>query len=163
MRLQDLIYNSAVWNQKWAEKWLTTSWTTRVRFPAGAKNFFVLSSASRLALGPIRPPIQWVLGALSLGWSGQGVKLITHFHLVPRSRRSGAIPPLPHMSMAWCLISTRDDFTILYKISFYLTLDWYAPRTWDLCLLRDDVTYCLTGWWWCIWSYYKIVNILNRE
>jgi hypothetical protein len=36
-----------------------------VRFPAGLGIF--LDTASRLALGPTQPPIQWVPGALSLG------------------------------------------------------------------------------------------------
>jgi hypothetical protein len=32
------------------------------------------------------------------GWSGRGVKLITHLHLVSRLRIPGFIPPLPHTS-----------------------------------------------------------------
>jgi hypothetical protein len=39
--------------------------SSRVRFPAGAGNFLI--TASRTALGPTQPPIQWVPGALSLG------------------------------------------------------------------------------------------------
>jgi hypothetical protein len=38
---------------------------SRVQFPARARNFF--TTASRTALGPTQPPIQWVSGALSLG------------------------------------------------------------------------------------------------
>jgi hypothetical protein len=41
---------------------------SRVRFSAGAGNFFFLpTTASRTALGPSRPPIQWETGPLSLG------------------------------------------------------------------------------------------------
>jgi len=40
-------------------------------------------------LGSTQPPIQWVPGALSLG-----VRLITHHHLVPKSRIREAIHPL---------------------------------------------------------------------
>jgi hypothetical protein len=36
---------------------------------------FLLSTDSRPALGPTQP-IEWVLGPLSLGWRGSGVKLI---------------------------------------------------------------------------------------
>jgi hypothetical protein len=39
---------------------------SRVRFPAGAGNF-LFTTASRTALGPTQPHIQWVPGALSLG------------------------------------------------------------------------------------------------
>jgi hypothetical protein len=39
---------------------------SRIRLPAGAGNFS-LTTASRTALGPTQPPIQWVPGALSLG------------------------------------------------------------------------------------------------
>jgi hypothetical protein len=38
---------------------------SRVRFPAGAGNF-LFTTASRTALGPTQPPINWVPGALSL-------------------------------------------------------------------------------------------------
>jgi hypothetical protein len=39
--------------------------SSRVRFPAGLGLLF--TTASRMVLGPTQPPIQWVLGALSLG------------------------------------------------------------------------------------------------
>jgi hypothetical protein len=63
---------------------------SRVRFQAGL-GIFPFATVSRTALGLTQPPIQWVLGALSLG-----VKLLTtHLHLVSRSRTCGVIPPLP--------------------------------------------------------------------
>jgi hypothetical protein len=39
---------------------------SRVRFSAGRRNF-IFTTASRTALVPTQPPIQWLLGALSLG------------------------------------------------------------------------------------------------
>jgi hypothetical protein len=46
-------------------------------------------SASRPALGPTEPPIQWAAGALFAGVkSGRGVMLTTHPLLVPRLRES---------------------------------------------------------------------------
>jgi hypothetical protein len=43
---------------------------------------------------PTQTPIQWVPGALSAGYSGSGVTLITH-RLVQRLRIRGAISPSP--------------------------------------------------------------------
>jgi hypothetical protein len=39
---------------------------SRFRFPAGL-GILLFTAASRTALGPTQPPIQWVPGALSLG------------------------------------------------------------------------------------------------
>jgi hypothetical protein len=41
------------------------------------------------------------------GWSGSGVKLTTHLHLVPRSKMRGAIPPLHEISGARATEATR--------------------------------------------------------
>jgi hypothetical protein len=43
----------------------------RVRFPAGL-GIFLFTTASRPALGPTQPPIQWVPGTLSLGVKRRG-------------------------------------------------------------------------------------------
>jgi hypothetical protein len=58
-----------------------------VGFPAG-KRFF--STASRLALGPTQPPIQWVPGVISPGVK----RLTTHLRLVPRWWSYTSTPPL---------------------------------------------------------------------
>jgi hypothetical protein len=42
-----------------------------VRVPLGAR-FFLLSTSSRPVLGPTKPPIQWVPGALSLALKRPG-------------------------------------------------------------------------------------------
>jgi len=43
-------------------------WTTGVQFLTGAMiESFLFSTASRPALGPTQPPIQWVTGTISLG------------------------------------------------------------------------------------------------
>jgi hypothetical protein len=61
---------------------------------------FLLTTASRPALGSTYPPIQWVPGALSLGVKWRGVKPNAHLHLAPRPWMRGAIPPLPN-TLSW--------------------------------------------------------------
>jgi hypothetical protein len=62
-------------------------------------------------------------GLLPWGYSGWGVKLTTHLHLVLRSRMSGAIPPLPNSpSRRGTQLKQKDNFT------FYLYL-LYARKT----------------------------------
>jgi hypothetical protein len=83
---------------------------------------FLFSTVSRLALGPTQPPIQWVLGAISLG-----VKWPEHEadHSTPTSskvKNGEAIHPLPHMPSqhsAW-LIKHRDNFIIFTLIILVL-------------------------------------------
>jgi hypothetical protein len=59
-----------------------------VRVPVGT---FIFLTSSLQVLGPTQPPIQWVPGAFAPGVSRRGVKLTTHFQLVPRSRIRGYI------------------------------------------------------------------------
>jgi hypothetical protein len=87
---------------------------------------------SRPAVWPTQPPAQYVPGAPSRGWSGQGVTLTTHHHLAPRLRMNGAIP----LSLPMCLFDVdRDNFTITF-CTFYLKqgvkceLNW-TGRLWS--------------------------------
>jgi hypothetical protein len=69
---------------------------------------FLLTTISKLFLRPTQPPVQWVLGALSLG-----VKLTTHFHLM---RICGAIPPFPNMpSWRGAQLKARATLPYLYS------------------------------------------------
>jgi hypothetical protein len=61
-----------------------------VRVPVPSRIF---SMSSTPALGPAQPRIRWVSVAVS---PGRGVKLTTHFQLVPRSRKCGCIHLLRH-------------------------------------------------------------------
>jgi hypothetical protein len=67
----------------------------RGSIPDRGRGFFFLAPASRPALGPTQPPIQWV-PEVKRGWS---VMLTTHPYLVPRLSMSRSIPPLPPMRL----------------------------------------------------------------
>jgi len=57
----------------------------------GRKGNFSLATA-------MQPPVQLVPRFYPRGYTGQGVKLTTNFHLLPRLTIHGAIPPLPRKS-----------------------------------------------------------------
>jgi hypothetical protein len=82
---------------------------SRVRFPAWAGKFSLHHPVQN---GSGTHPASYPMG--TRGSSGRGVKLTTHLHLVPRSRVSGTILPLPqYVFMAWFLVKHRDNFTTL--------------------------------------------------
>jgi hypothetical protein len=71
--------------------------------PWQGQRIFLLAPASRLALGPTQPPIQWVLGVLSPGVKcGWGVTLTTHAHLVPRLSMSRSYTSSPPCASVAC-------------------------------------------------------------
>jgi hypothetical protein len=79
------------------------------------------SRDSRPAPVSTQPPIQRVLGALSLGIKRPGVKLTTHVQLLPRSRKCGSIHPLPHKP-SWRsaqLVKHRDNCTLFTFMGFW--------------------------------------------
>jgi hypothetical protein len=73
---------------------------------------FLFATASRTALGPTQPPIQWIPGTLSLGVKRQGREAD---HSLPSSAEvknawSYTFTP-QYVFMAWCLVKHRDNFT----------------------------------------------------
>jgi hypothetical protein len=95
--------------QHWA-----TGWTIGViEFDSRrGLGIFLFFTASRTALGPTQPPIQWVPGALSLGVKRPGREAD---HSPPSSAEvknawSYTSTP-PYAFMAWCLVKHRDNFT----------------------------------------------------
>jgi hypothetical protein len=81
--------------------WLRTRWPGFD--PRQRQRIFSLASASRPALGPTQPPIQWVLGVLSPGVKrGRGVMLTTHPHLVSRLRMSRSYTSSPPCASMAC-------------------------------------------------------------
>jgi hypothetical protein len=86
-------------------------------YPRQIQRIFSLTSASRPALGPTQPPVQWVPGALSPGVKrGQGVMLTTHALLVPRLRKSRSYtschPNAPLWSVTGPLLSYKHTADI---------------------------------------------------
>jgi hypothetical protein len=72
---------------------------------------------SRTALRPTQPPIQRVLGALSLGVKRSGREAGTHFHLVPRSQNAWSYTSIPQYAfMSWCLVKLRNNFTFTFTV-----------------------------------------------
>jgi hypothetical protein len=73
---------------------------------------FLFAQVSRTPLGPIQLPIQWVLGAVSLGVKRPGREAD---HSSPSSAEvnnawSYTSTP-PYVFMAWYLVKHRDNFT----------------------------------------------------
>jgi hypothetical protein len=118
---------------------------SRVRFPAEL-GIFLFTTASRPALGPTQPPIQWVPGALSLGVKRPGREADQSPVSSAEVRMRGAIPPLPeYVLMAWCLVKHRDNFTFT-KIGCGGEFDdphLYSSSTFSLVLLRLLLLLCL--------------------
>jgi hypothetical protein len=69
--------------------WLRTG---RLGFDSRHDKIFLFSTASRHALGPTEPPIQWLPG---VKWSEREAD---HSPSSDEVKNGGAIPPLPHVS-----------------------------------------------------------------
>jgi hypothetical protein len=70
-------------------------------------------------------PLGGTRGLFPWGQSGQGVKLTTHFHLVPRSIMRGAIPSLPQYAfMAWCSVKAQGQLYIYLNRSTFCISLW---------------------------------------
>jgi hypothetical protein len=117
---------------------------------------FLFTTASRTALRPIKPPIQWVPGAVSLGVKRRGREAD---HSPPSSaevKNAWSLPPLPQYAfMAWCLVKHRDNFTFTFYLYEYVSkLITYASshKCWSphhsmfLWKVKDEVVSVLLSW-----------------
>jgi hypothetical protein len=64
--------------------------------PSGSKRFFLFSIASRPALGPTKPPVQWALGALSSEVKQQEHEAYQSPPYNAKVKKGVAILPLPY-------------------------------------------------------------------
>jgi hypothetical protein len=86
---------------------------------------FLFTTASRTALGPTQPPIQWVLGALSLGVKRSGREAE---HSPPSSAKIknawSYTSALQYVFMVWYLVKHRDNFTFTLIILSEQYVSW---------------------------------------
>jgi hypothetical protein len=70
---------------------------------------FLFATASRPALGPTQPPIQWVPGILSLRVKRPGRE--AHYsHLVPKSKNEWSYTSTPQYAfMVWCSVKAQGQ------------------------------------------------------
>jgi hypothetical protein len=88
---------------KWLRNWGLT--------PSVHKRFLCSPTVLVPELGPNQPTNQCVLGFFAKGWSSQNAKKTTHFHVMPRLKKTWIyILHFPYF-IAWCLIKHRDNFT----------------------------------------------------
>jgi hypothetical protein len=88
-----------------------TSWKLSLLFDSRrGLGILLFDTVFRPALGPTQPPIQRVPGALSLG-AKRPVRLTTHLHLVSRSSEWSYTSTPQYVSMVWCLVKHRKNFT----------------------------------------------------
>jgi hypothetical protein len=85
---------------------------------------FLFTTASRTALGPTQPPIQWVPAALSLGVKRPGREAD---HSPPSSIEVKECVELylhsQYVFMTWCLVKHRNNFTFTLKIETAWSVD----------------------------------------
>jgi hypothetical protein len=77
----------------------------------------LFTTASRTALGPTQPSIQWVRGTVSLGVKRPGREAD---HSPPSSaevKKARSYTSTPqYVFMAWCLVKNRDNFTLTFTV-----------------------------------------------
>jgi hypothetical protein len=86
---------------------------SRVRFPAGA-GIFLFTTASRTALEPNQPPIQWVPGALSLVVKRPGREADHSPPASAEDKNAWSYTSTPQYAfMAWCLVKHWGYLTFI--------------------------------------------------
>jgi hypothetical protein len=100
--------------QRWATGWPIGVLGSDSRRGLGT---FLFNTASRTALGPTQPLIQWVPGALSLGVKQPGREADHSPPSGAEVENTWSYTSIPqYVFMGWCLVKHRDNFT------FYLYL-----------------------------------------
>jgi hypothetical protein len=76
---------------------------------------FLFTTASRTALGPTQPPIQWVPGALSLGLKRPGREADHSPPSGAEVKNAWSYTSTPqYVFMTWCFVKDRDNVNFIY-------------------------------------------------
>jgi hypothetical protein len=89
---------------------------TGVQFLQGL-GIFLFATVSILTPGPIQPPVQWVLEALSPGvkWLGHKADHSPSSSAEVKNVWSYTSTP-PFVFMVWHLVKSRDNFTLTFNV-----------------------------------------------
>jgi hypothetical protein len=121
-REQQMVQFSALFKSRDSSVSIALGWTIGVLWFDSRRGLriFLFTTASRTALGPTQPPIQWVPGALSLGVkrSGHEADHSPLFSAEVKNARSYTSTPL-YIFMALCLVKHTQGQLYLY---LYFTL-----------------------------------------
>jgi hypothetical protein len=80
--------------------------------PAGSWEFFSSPPRSERLCGPPRFLSNGYHGVFPWGQSGRSVKMTSHLNVLPRSKNACSYTSTPqYVSMAWCLVKHRENFT----------------------------------------------------
>jgi hypothetical protein len=150
--LNRALIGQSVW--RWA-----TGWMIGVLGFDSRRGLGIFFTASRTALGPTQPPIQWLPVALFLGVKWPGREADRSPPSSDEVSSAWSYTSTPHyVFMAWCLVKHRDNFTFTFT---YICVHFLAPHrthshslsdySWHTCPcliplpLRQEVTVQITS------------------
>jgi hypothetical protein len=92
---------------------------------------FLFTTASRTALGPTQPPIQWVPGVPSLEVKRPGREADHSPTSSAEVKNAWSYTSTPlYVFMAWCLVKHRDNCTFTFTFTFLLIcLESFSPSS----------------------------------